>query len=99
MTTMHRLRRLSAATTPLILIAALALLVVAVMVLGDRATQRMATEALIRVALVAGFWIFAGNSGVISFGHAAFACVGAYTSAWLTLRPAMKGLLLPGLPE
>ena len=99
MTTMHRLRRLSAATTPLLLVALLALLVIAVMMLGDRATQRMATEALIRVALVAGFWIFVGNSGVISFGHAAFACVGAYTSAWLTLRPAMKGLLLPGLPD
>ena len=52
----------------------------------------------IRVTLVVGFWIFAGNSGVISFGHAAFACLGAYTSAWLTLQPTMKTLLLPGLP-
>jgi branched-chain amino acid transport system permease protein len=54
---------------------------------------------LIRVTLVVGFWIFAGNSGVISFGHAAFACVGAYVSAWVTLKPAMKSLLLPGLPD
>ncbi|MFD1807216.1 branched-chain amino acid ABC transporter permease [Gemmobacter lanyuensis] len=67
--------------------------------LGDRAAARMASETLIRVTLVVGFWIFAGNSGVISFGHAAFACVGAYVSAWTTLQPGMKATLLPGLPE
>lgn len=66
---------------------------------GDRATGRMASETLIRVAMVLGFWIFVGNSGIVSFGHAAFACVGAYVSAWLTLKPAMQSMLLPGLPD
>lgn len=94
----HRARARAALTTPLILIAGLALLVALVLAFGDRSLARMAAETLIRVTLVVGFWIFAGNSGVISFGHAAFACVGAYVSAWLTLKPAMKGLLLTGLP-
>lgn len=97
-TTPHQIRRRMAATTPVLLALLLLGFVLAATLLGDRATARMAAETLIRVTLVVGFWIFAGNSGVISFGHAAFACLGAYTSAWLTLQPAMKTLLLPGLP-
>ena len=95
----HRARRRAALTTPLILLGALALFVGLVLVFGDRSLARMATETLIRVTLVVGFWIFVGNSGVVSFGHAAFACVGAYVSAWLTLKPTMKTLLLSGLPD
>ncbi|MFO1175211.1 MAG: branched-chain amino acid ABC transporter permease [Paracoccaceae bacterium] len=99
MATPHDIRRRMTATTPILLAAILLAFVVITTGLGDRALARMATETLVRVALVVGFWIFAGNSGVISFGHAAFACLGAYGSAWLTLDPKMKGLLLPGLPE
>ncbi|MCE5972737.1 branched-chain amino acid ABC transporter permease [Sinirhodobacter sp. WL0062] len=98
MITQHQIRRRMAATTPLLLSLLILAFVVAAVTLGDRATARMASETLIRVTLVVGFWIFAGNSGVISFGHAAFACVGAYVSAWTTLNPMMKGTLLPGLP-
>lgn len=99
MVTQHIIRRRMARTTPLLL--ALLLLAFALITtqFGDRATGRMASETLIRVAMVVGFWIFVGNSGVVSFGHAAFACVGAYVSAWLTLKPAMKSMLLPGLPD
>lgn len=88
-----------AATTPLLLALLLLVFVLAVSLTGDRALSRMAAETLIRVTLVVGFWIFVGNSGVVSFGHAAFACLGAYVSAWTTLKPAMKTTLLPGLPE
>ena len=99
MITPHMIRRRMAATTPLLLALLLLAFVLAATQLGDRATARMASETLIRVALVVGFWIFVGNSGVVSFGHAAFACIGAYVSAWLTLKPAMKATLLPGLPD
>jgi len=95
----HRSRRRAALTTPVLLIALLAAFLALVLLLGDRSLARWVTEVLVRVTLVVGFWIFVGNSGVISFGHAAFACVGAYVSAWLTLRPSMKALLLPGLPD
>lgn len=99
MVTQHMIRRRMAATTPVLLALLLLAFVVLALTLGDRAAARMASETLIRVTLVVGFWIFAGNSGVISFGHAAFACIGAYVSAWLTLQPGMKATLLPGLPE
>ncbi|WP_415183241.1 branched-chain amino acid ABC transporter permease [Phaeovulum sp.] len=99
MASQHALRRRMAATTPVLLTLLLLVFVFAATQLGDRAAARMASETLIRVTMVVGFWIFVGNSGVVSFGHAAFACVGAYVSAWLTLKPAMKATLLPGLPD
>ena len=40
-----------------------------------------------------------GKGGILSFGHLAFAAVGAYVSAWLTLPPAIKGQILPNLPD
>lgn len=95
----HEIRRRMAYTTPVLLVLVLLVFVVVALAFGDRATARMAAETLIRVTMVVGFWIFVGNSGVVSFGHAAFACVGAYVSAWLTLKPEMKATLLPGLPE
>lgn len=99
MVSQHEIRRRMAATTPVLLALLLLAFVGIALTLGDRAIARMAAETLIRVTMVVGFWIFVGNSGVVSFGHAAFACVGAYVSAWLTLKPAMKATLLPGLPE
>lgn len=99
MASQHTIRRRMSATTPVLLAAILLAFVLAATLLGDRATARMASETLIRVTMVVGFWIFVGNSGVVSFGHAAFGCIGAYVSAWLTLKPAMKATLLPGLPE
>ena len=55
-------------------------------------------DVFIRVVLVVGLYIFVGNSGVISFGHIGFTCLGAYMTAWLTMPPLMKKMSLPGLP-
>lgn len=96
---LHKARFLGAITTPITLIVLLSVGAMLVYLLGDRGLQRTAAEALIYVTLVVGFWIFVGNSGVISFAHAAFALIGAYVSGWLTLRPMMKGTLLEGLPQ
>jgi len=90
----HRLRLIS---TPLILIAGLVALVVLVTVFGDKSLARVAAQTLIKVTFVVGLWIFVGNSGVVSFGHAGFMAIGAYASAWLTLKPQMKSLFLPDL--
>jgi len=60
--------------------------------------QRIITAALVNLVAVTGIYIFIGNSGVTSFGHVGFMAVGAYSAAWLTIPPAMKASLLPGLP-
>lgn len=86
--------------TPLIIIAIL----VAVGLLGSMAApamQRTVTEALIKLVVVIGLYVFVGNSGVFSFGHVAFMAIGGYVSAILTILPAKKhvALKLPMLLE
>ncbi|MGB0440331.1 MAG: branched-chain amino acid ABC transporter permease [Paracoccaceae bacterium] len=93
----HKQKRLSAWSTPILLIAILLVFTLLVTFLGDKSLARMAAQTLIRVTFVVGLWIFVGNSGVVSFGHAGYMAIGAYCSAWLTLRPQMKGMFLPDL--
>lgn len=81
----------------------LALLLVAIVVLvwafGDNGQQRTTIEALIRLIVVVGLYIFIGNSGVISFGSIAFMAIGAYATAWQTCCPRLKPLNMTGLPD
>jgi len=93
----HKQNRLNAWSTPILLIAILIIFTLLISLFGDKSLARMAAQTLIRVTFVVGLWIFVGNSGVVSFGHAAYMAIGAYCSAWLTLRPQMKGLFLPDL--
>lgn len=59
---------------------------------------RVVVDSLIKLTVAIGLWVFVGNSGVISFGHAAFMIVAGYGSAWLTIPARMKMLILPDLP-
>jgi len=84
--------------TPVILsliLVAFALLAVAA---GSKPFNQTIIDIFLRVILVVGLYVFVGNSGVISFGHIGFTCLGAYAAAWLTMPPMMKETLLPGLP-
>jgi branched-chain amino acid transport system permease protein len=42
--------------------------------------------------------VFVGNSGVLSFGHASFMAIGAYTYGLLTARVQVKNTLIPDAP-
>ncbi len=66
--------------------------------LGSPFLQRRVTLGLIDLVAVVGLFTFAGNSGVLSFGHVGFMAIGAYTSALLTMRPSAKMMFLPQLP-
>jgi branched-chain amino acid transport system permease protein len=86
--------------TPLLII----VILVGVALLGSLAApamQRTITEALVKLTVVIGLYIFVGNSGVFSFGHVAFMAIGGYISAILTILPAKKevALKLPLLLE
>lgn len=93
----HKQKRLSAWSTPILLIAVLLIFTLLITIFGDKSLARMAAQTLIRVTFVVGLWIFVGNSGVVSFGHAGYMAIGAYCSAWLSLDPMKKGLFLPDL--
>ena len=54
---------------------------------------------VINLVVVVGLYMFAGVSGVFSFGHAAFMAIGAYTSAILVIPPETKRFILPDLPS
>lgn len=81
----------------------LSLLIVAIAVLtvmtGSKPFNQAVIDIFVRVTLVVGLYIFIGNSGVLSFGHIGFTCLGAYATAWLTISPMMKKSSLPGLPS
>ncbi|WP_284165842.1 branched-chain amino acid ABC transporter permease [Frigidibacter sp. SD6-1] len=85
--------------TPLILSALLIVFALLAWFVGSKPFNQTIIDIFLRVILVVGLYIFVGNSGVISFGHAGFTCLGAYAAAWLTMPPMMKQTLLPGLPE
>ncbi len=85
---------LHAIWTPLILIATLTAFVTFVAVVGDVILARTVTDALIRMVMVIGLYIFIGNSGVLAFGHIAFTMIGAYATAWLTMPVLKKSFTL-----
>jgi branched-chain amino acid transport system permease protein len=76
----------------------LVLLIALVASLGTLAQQRTAMLMLVHLVFVVGLFVFIGNSGVLSFGHASFMGVGAYTTALLTIPEIQKSFLLPNLP-
>jgi len=85
--------------TPVILSAILLGFALLALWAGSKPFNQTIIEIFLRVILVVGLYIFIGNSGVISFGHIGFTCLGAYAAAWLTIPPMMKGISMPGLPD
>jgi branched-chain amino acid transport system permease protein len=84
---------------PLVAPAALvSLIVLAEALLQSDVLTRIVIRALIYLVLVIGLYIFAGNSGILSFGHISFMAIGAYVGALLTIPQIQKEFLLPDLP-
>lgn len=65
---------------------------------GPLGLQRTVVEALIRIVVVVGLYIFIGNSGIISFGHVSFMAIAAYATAWQTCCEMLKPITMSGLP-
>lgn len=86
-------------STPIILIGILLVVALVAFAAKSGPFNQTVIDIFIRVVLVIGLYVFIGNSGVISFGHIGFTCLGAYATAWLTIPPPMKKMALPGLPD
>jgi branched-chain amino acid transport system permease protein len=84
--------------TPIILTVLLLVVAVLTYQFGSRAFNRTVVEMFINIMVVVGLYVFVGNSGLLSFGHISFMCLGAYMTAWLTIPPVMKSITLKGLP-
>ena len=85
--------------TPMILSALLVAFALVAWAWGSRPFNQTVIEIFLQVVFVVGLYVFVGNSGVISFGHIAFACFGAYVAAWTTIKSMMKAISMPGLPD
>lgn len=84
--------------TPVVLIVILLVMAALSYQFGSRAFNRTAVEMFINIMVVVGLYVFVGNSGLLSFGHISFMCLGAYMTAWLAIPPVMKSITLKGLP-
>ncbi|UOA16928.1 hypothetical protein DSM109990_03815 (plasmid) [Sulfitobacter dubius] len=65
---------------------------------GSIMVQRVVTEAMIRIVIVVGIYIFTGNSGIISFGSVTFMAIAAYATGWQTCCEILKPITMSGLP-
>ncbi len=65
---------------------------------GGAARDLLVQELLVNLVLVMGLQIFIGSTGIVSFGHLAFAQIAAYAAALTTIPPAVKSSTLPDIP-
>jgi len=84
----------------LVQLAAPAGLVLAATLLGatvSRSTEIYFINALVAVSIVVALYVFAGNSGVLSFGHISFVAVGAWAAGVLSVPEQEKPAFMPYL--
>jgi branched-chain amino acid transport system permease protein len=84
--------------TPLGLVAALAVFLLAIQFLAGDYAQRIVLGIGISVILVVSLNLSNGFTGVFSLGHVGFMAIGAYIAAVLTLPVSLKAVNLPDLP-
>jgi len=65
---------------------------------GGAARNSLVAEMLSNFILVLGIQVFIGNTGVLSFGHMAFAQIAAYTTAVVAIPILAKEKALPDIP-
>jgi branched-chain amino acid transport system permease protein len=79
---------------PAVLVSALLALTAVITMIGDGSATYALTSGLISCVMVVGLYIFVGNTGILSFSHSAYAMIGAYAAAWLTMSPMKKSIEL-----
>ena len=80
------------------LVAAVFVVATAYTATGGGSRHLLIDELLSNLILVIGMQIFIGNTGVLSFGHMAFAQIAAYGTAVVVIPLAVKNKALPDLP-
>jgi branched-chain amino acid transport system permease protein len=86
------------AAVSLALLAGLLVLSSAYTATGGSSRELLIDEMLANVMLVLGMQLFIGNTGVLSFGHMAFAQIAAYATAIVAIPLAAKSRALPDIP-
>jgi branched-chain amino acid transport system permease protein len=71
---------------------------IAAVVYTDKTMTEIVLLFGINAIMVVGFQVFAGNTGLVSFGHVAFMAIGAYAAGITSIPVTDKELFLPDLP-
>ena len=82
----------------LLILVPIALVSLLVWQTAGAALQGTVTHYLVLTVAVLAFSAFTGNSGILSFGHAAFMGLAAHVTGVLTIPVAQKAIFLPDLP-
>jgi branched-chain amino acid transport system permease protein len=90
---MRRLVPAAQLAAPLVLVAVAAL----VGTLVSTSSEGYFVDALVKVTIVVGLYVFIGNSGVLSFGHISFVAVGAWLAGVLSVPVREKPAIMPNL--
>lgn len=72
--------------------------IVALWILADTRSKDILVTMGIFAVMTVGYQIFVGATGIVSFGHVAFAGIGAYVAGILTVPVVLKEMTLPDLP-
>jgi branched-chain amino acid transport system permease protein len=80
------------------LLCSLIILAAAATALLSESVQRQVTADMTFLIAAVGLYMFTGLSGILSFGHMAFAAIGGYAAAILVIDPETKAVILPDLP-
>ena len=65
---------------------------------GGAARDLLVQELLVNLVMVMGLQVFIGSTGILSFGHLAFAQIAAYGVALTSIPVAVKASTLPDVP-
>jgi branched-chain amino acid transport system permease protein len=65
---------------------------------GGSARDLLVQELLVNLVIVLALQVFIGTTGILSFGHLAFAQIAAYGAALVAIPAASKATSLPDLP-
>jgi branched-chain amino acid transport system permease protein len=91
-------RRIIAALWPVLSLVAALAVIVALLANASPAVVAYLVQGLVAAITVVGLYVFVGNSGVLSLGHAAFMGVGAYVGGIASIPLVERAVLLPSLP-
>lgn len=91
------LRKVIGGSTALVLLLAVVALIGGLVTTGS--ILRLIVNFFITVVVIVALQSFTGNSGVVSYGHAAFVGIGAYVTAWLTVPSVIKADIFHGMPK
>jgi len=92
------LRAARAVVVSVVLLAVVSLLGLLYTATGGASRGSLVEEMLVNLVLVLGMQVFIGNTGVLSFGHLAFAQIAAYATAIIAMPLAVKAKALPDIP-